>query len=140
MSPIAPARAVPLRKHGVFLHDERGATRSAMVPPLLTEPRTSPNIAEHRRIPSWPPSRSAAPGDRHLFALTIRHSRYRMNHRRSGISTRRKAATVIAAIVLVGLLNPSSAWAQTPAELKVAVDTVWVLLTAGLVFFMNLGF
>jgi Amt family ammonium transporter len=30
--------------------------------------------------------------------------------------------------------------AQTVAELKVALDTVWVLLTAFLVFFMNLGF
>jgi len=32
------------------------------------------------------------------------------------------------------------AFAQTPADLKVGIDTVWVLLTAGLVFFMNLGF
>jgi Amt family ammonium transporter len=30
--------------------------------------------------------------------------------------------------------------AQTVGELKVAVDTVWVMLTAFLVFFMNLGF
>jgi Amt family ammonium transporter len=30
--------------------------------------------------------------------------------------------------------------AETVAELKVALDTVWVLLTAFLVFFMNLGF
>jgi ammonium transporter, Amt family len=30
--------------------------------------------------------------------------------------------------------------AQTVAELKVALDTVWVMLTAFLVFFMNLGF
>jgi Amt family ammonium transporter len=30
--------------------------------------------------------------------------------------------------------------AQTVGELKVALDTVWVLLTAFLVFFMNLGF
>ena len=30
--------------------------------------------------------------------------------------------------------------AQTVSELKVALDTVWVLLTAFLVFFMNLGF
>ena len=30
--------------------------------------------------------------------------------------------------------------AQTVAELKVMLDTVWVLLTAFLVFFMNLGF
>ena len=32
------------------------------------------------------------------------------------------------------------AFAQTPADLKVGIDTVWVLLTAALVFFMNLGF
>ena len=30
--------------------------------------------------------------------------------------------------------------AQTVAELKVMLDTVWVMLTAFLVFFMNLGF
>jgi Amt family ammonium transporter len=30
--------------------------------------------------------------------------------------------------------------AQTPADLKVGLDTMWVLITAGLVFFMNLGF
>ena len=30
--------------------------------------------------------------------------------------------------------------AQTPADLKVGMDTVWVLITASLVFFMNLGF
>ena len=30
--------------------------------------------------------------------------------------------------------------AKTPEELTVALDTVWVLLTASLVFFMNLGF
>ena len=32
------------------------------------------------------------------------------------------------------------AFAQTPADLKVGIDTMWVLLTAALVFFMNLGF
>ena len=32
------------------------------------------------------------------------------------------------------------AFAQTPADLKVGIDTVWVLMTASLVFFMNLGF
>ena len=45
-----------------------------------------------------------------------------------------------AAGVLVTLLTPSQAMAQTPAELKVGIDTMWVLLTAALVFFMNLGF
>ena len=45
-----------------------------------------------------------------------------------------------AGVVLVTLLAPSQAMAQTPAELKVGIDTMWVLITAGLVFFMNLGF
>ena len=35
---------------------------------------------------------------------------------------------------------PRPAFAQTPADLKVGMDTVWVLITASLVFFMNLGF
>jgi Amt family ammonium transporter len=34
----------------------------------------------------------------------------------------------------------SNAQAKTAEELTVAVDTIWVLLTAALVFFMNLGF
>jgi ammonium transporter, Amt family len=63
-----------------------------------------------------------------------------MNCRRFARTTRGKAATLIAAGVLIGLLNPSSAFAQTPAELKVGIDTMWVLITAALVFFMNLGF
>ena len=63
-----------------------------------------------------------------------------MNHGLFGRTTRRRAAMLLAAGVLVGLLNPSSAWAQTTAELKVGIDTMWVLITAALVFFMNLGF
>jgi Amt family ammonium transporter len=35
---------------------------------------------------------------------------------------------------------PTQADAQTPTELKVMVDTVWVLVTAFLVFWMNAGF
>src|SRR6185436_10577037 len=34
----------------------------------------------------------------------------------------------------------SDAHAKTAEELTVALDTIWVLLTASLVFFMNLGF
>ena len=63
-----------------------------------------------------------------------------MKDRRIGRTTRRRAATLIAAGVLVSLLAPAPAWAQTPADLKVGIDTVWVLITAALVFFMNLGF
>lgn len=44
-------------------------------------------------------------------------------------------------MALLGLLALASpAWAKTPEELTVAIDTIWVLGTAGLVFFMNLGF
>ena len=34
----------------------------------------------------------------------------------------------------------SDAQAKTAEELTVALDTIWVVLTASLVFFMNLGF
>ena len=34
----------------------------------------------------------------------------------------------------------SNAQAKTAEELTVALDTIWVVLTASLVFFMNLGF
>jgi Amt family ammonium transporter len=47
------------------------------------------------------------------------------------------------ASLLVGLLFlavPHQAAAKTAEELTVALDTIWVLLTASLVFFMNLGF
>jgi Amt family ammonium transporter len=43
-------------------------------------------------------------------------------------------------VVSVSLATQSSAAAKTPEELTVALDTVWVVLTAALVFFMNLGF
>jgi len=38
------------------------------------------------------------------------------------------------------LLAPALAHSKTPEELTVAVDTIWVIITACLVFFMNLGF
>ena len=63
-----------------------------------------------------------------------------MNDRRIGRTTRRGAATLLAAGVLMTVLAPSPAFAQTTADLKVGIDTMWVLITAALVFFMNLGF
>jgi Amt family ammonium transporter len=52
----------------------------------------------------------------------------------------KKVRVMIAAGMLLSLLYPTAAMAQTPADLKVGIDTLWVLLTAALVFFMNLGF
>jgi len=46
----------------------------------------------------------------------------------------------LAAGVLLLLMGAAPAMAQTPAELKIGMDTVWVLITGSLVFFMNLGF
>jgi Amt family ammonium transporter len=43
-------------------------------------------------------------------------------------------------VISVSLATKASAAAKTPEELTVALDTVWVVLTAALVFFMNLGF
>jgi Amt family ammonium transporter len=45
-----------------------------------------------------------------------------------------------ALMFLVCMTLASSAHAKTAEELTVALDTVWVLITASLVFFMNLGF
>jgi hypothetical protein len=42
------------------------------------------------------------------------------------------------AVVFLGLA--ATAEAKTAEELTVAADTVWTLITAALVFFMNLGF
>jgi ammonium transporter, Amt family len=53
---------------------------------------------------------------------------------------KRKLPGTLAAAALITLAGASPAFAQTPAELKVGMDTMWVLLTASLVFFMNLGF
>jgi ammonium transporter, Amt family len=44
----------------------------------------------------------------------------------------------IAALFCLGVV--SNAEAKTAEELTVALDTIWVVLTAALVFFMNLGF
>jgi ammonium transporter, Amt family len=63
-----------------------------------------------------------------------------MNYGRTAGTVRRKATAMIAAGVVLWLFYPKSVMAQTPADLKVGIDTVWVLLTAALVFFMNLGF
>lgn len=53
----------------------------------------------------------------------------------------RKRQTISAACVLVaGLAFASNAHAKTAEELTIALDTIWVVLTASLVFFMNLGF
>jgi Amt family ammonium transporter len=46
----------------------------------------------------------------------------------------------LATILVAFLALASNAQAKTAEELTVALDTVWVLLTAALVFFMNLGF
>jgi Amt family ammonium transporter len=45
---------------------------------------------------------------------------------------------VCVAVVVLGLA--STAEAKTAEELTIAADTVWTLITAALVFFMNLGF
>ena len=52
---------------------------------------------------------------------------------------KRKLPGILAAGALITFVA-TPAFAQTPAELKVGMDTVWVLITASLVFFMNLGF
>lgn len=53
---------------------------------------------------------------------------------------RRNLFLTLAAIVLGVGLMPTVAQAQTVGELKVAADTVWTMLTAFLVFWMNAGF
>ena len=52
---------------------------------------------------------------------------------------KRKLPGILAAGALITFVA-TPAFAQTPAELKVGMDTMWVLITASLVFFMNLGF
>jgi len=63
-----------------------------------------------------------------------------MTHGSIGRNMQRKVIAVLAGAVLLSLVRPTPALAQTPADLKVGIDTMWVLLTASLVFFMNLGF
>ena len=52
---------------------------------------------------------------------------------------KRKLPGILAAGALISCVA-TPAFAQTPADLKVGMDTIWVLITASLVFFMNLGF
>lgn len=52
---------------------------------------------------------------------------------------KRKLPGMLAAGALMTLVAAPAA-AQTPADLKVGMDTMWVLIAACLVFFMNLGF
>ena len=52
---------------------------------------------------------------------------------------KRKLPGILAAGALLTFVA-TPAFAQTPADLKVGMDTMWVLITASLVFFMNLGF
>jgi ammonium transporter, Amt family len=53
---------------------------------------------------------------------------------------RRLSWLALCSIVALGLSADLGAATKTPEELTIALDTVWVLLTASLVFFMNLGF
>ena len=57
------------------------------------------------------------------------------------MNRRTRQFLVTATVFLAGFTFASNAYAaKTPEELTVALDTVWVVLTAALVFFMNLGF
>jgi Amt family ammonium transporter len=53
---------------------------------------------------------------------------------------KQRTRLLAAALVILGFSANAHAAAKTPEELTIALDTVWVLLTASLVFFMNLGF
>ena len=55
-------------------------------------------------------------------------------------STSWLAPVSLAAFAAFGLSVDLNAATKTPEELTIALDTVWVLVTASLVFFMNLGF
>jgi Amt family ammonium transporter len=52
---------------------------------------------------------------------------------------KKKLPGILAAGALITFVA-TPAFAQTPADLKVGLDTMWVLIAACLVFFMNLGF
>ena len=54
------------------------------------------------------------------------------------LTTREMFRTASLAVAVFALA--SNAHAKTAEELTIALDTIWVLLTASLVFFMNLGF
>ena len=53
---------------------------------------------------------------------------------------RKRQALSVACLLLASLSTASDLHAKTAEELTVALDTIWVVLTASLVFFMNLGF
>ena len=53
---------------------------------------------------------------------------------------KRKLPGILAAGALITLMGSTPAFAQSPADLKIGMDTMWVLITGSLVFFMNLGF
>ena len=55
------------------------------------------------------------------------------------LGTRRKLCSILLVLLGCAVLAPD-AHAKTAEELTVALDTIWVLVTASLVFFMNLGF
>jgi ammonium transporter, Amt family len=63
-----------------------------------------------------------------------------MNYGKTAGTMRRKVTVLLAAGVILSMFYPTAVMAQTTADLKVGIDTMWVLLTAALVFFMNLGF
>jgi Amt family ammonium transporter len=52
----------------------------------------------------------------------------------------KRAKFWIPSLLVAGLAFSSEAHAKTAEELTVALDTIWVIVTAALVFFMNLGF
>ena len=54
------------------------------------------------------------------------------------LTTREMFRTASLAVAVFALA--SNAHAKTAEELTIALDTIWVVLTASLVFFMNLGF
>ncbi len=56
------------------------------------------------------------------------------------MNLRKRQKYGLACMLLAGLTLAPNAHAKTAEELTIALDTIWVLLTASLVFFMNLGF
>jgi ammonium transporter, Amt family len=52
----------------------------------------------------------------------------------------RRSCWTTCLLFLIALAVASNAQAKTAEELTIALDTIWVLVTASLVFFMNLGF
>lgn len=51
-----------------------------------------------------------------------------------------KKRAIFCSLAFLILLTPGVSWSQEAGELKVALDTVWTLITAFLVFWMNAGF